>query len=65
MNIVGLVCDAAVCLETLYLSLVVREPGAIEIIVVFTTASASAAVCCLGLVHHIHQRVQKRRNKGS
>ena len=65
VNIVGLLCDAAVCLEILYLNFVVRDPGAIETIVVLTTASASATVCCLGLVHHIHQRVRMRKSKGS
>jgi hypothetical protein len=65
VNVAGLLVDAAVCLEILYFNLLVRQPGEIEIIVVITTALSSAVVCFMGLTHHIHQRVQRRKAKGN
>ena len=65
INIAGLVVDAAVCFETIYLNLVVRQPGDIEIQVVVITAAGSAVVCFLGLVHLLHQLVVKRKTKGN
>jgi hypothetical protein len=65
VNVAGLLCDAAVCFETLYLNMVVRDPGEVEIVVVLITAAGSAVVCSMGLVHHIHQRVQRRKAKGN
>jgi hypothetical protein len=65
VNVAGLIVDAVVCLETLFFNIIVRQPGDIEIAIVLTTASSSAVVCFMGLVHHIHQRVQKRKAKGN
>jgi len=65
VNVAGLLVDAAVCLEILYFNLLVRQPGEVEIVVVLTTASSSALVCFMGLTHHIHQRVQRRKAKGN
>jgi len=64
VNVAGLLVDAVVCFETLYLNVIVRQPGYVEIVVVLTTAAGSAIVCFMGLVHHIHQRVQRRKAKG-
>jgi hypothetical protein len=64
VNVAGLLVDAVVCLEILYFNFIVWQPGYIEILVVLTTASGSATVCFLGLVHHIHQRVLRRKAKG-
>ena len=65
VNVAGLIVDAVVCLEALFFNIIVRQPGDIEIAIVLTTASSSAVVCFMGLVHHIHQRVQKRKAKGN
>jgi hypothetical protein len=65
VNIAGLLVDAIVVLDTLYLNIVVRQPGDIEIVVVLTTAAGSAIACFFGIVHHIHQRVQRRKAKGN
>ena len=65
VNVAGLLVDATVCLEIIYFHVIVRDPGDVELIVVLTTALSSALVCFMGLIHHIHQRVQRRKAKGN
>jgi len=61
VNVGGVLCDAAICVETLYLHVLVQEPSTTEISVVVVTAGGSALACMLGILHHVAQRMHKRR----